>query len=275
MELTETFRQSLHYYGASLGGSAKLAVTKRAQGPFERISRDCHQKVVRIKAFLGEVMPAYADFQNGMTDEERDKVDKFVSEALGEVENSIRSLDELNAQEESRDVREHQRGVVMLLFDSVRGVQETTNGARSLRQRHVLSSREKLCSVVTLNENVTIVDEDAVKQLEELDEEEMMLLEQENQQLEEHLSTVLEEARRIERNANEVSTLLAMFSEEVLNQHQVIGDLYDEAQKNVDIVNRVPMELHKAAENGRSFRRFMLIFLLASGLLLLLLDWMD
>lgn len=273
MDRTGDFHQSLLVLGLDVD-QQKSRTKQPGIAAFDRTSRECNAKITRIRKFLNESMKNYVDFEKGISERERDKIDALVSEALGEVETIIRKLDEMGGTE-NQNAREHQKGVVMLLLDSARGLQQITNSARSLRQRHVLSSRTKLCSNITTEEKSAVVDEVAVREIGALDDQEMMMLEQENQKLEQHLSTVLEEARRIEKNAHEVSTLLSLFSEEVMKQHEVIGTIYDDAQNNVDIVNRVPAELIKAAEHGKSFRHFMLAFLLISGLLLLLLDWMS
>jgi hypothetical protein len=276
IDQTEAFGLALESLDSSRLLHEKRQNVAAKLGEFERISRECCQQLAKVKTFLSQVRGIYVDFVNGMSDDERDRIDGVVSDALGEIESSVRQLEVLSStQAKSENAREHQKGVTMLLLESIRGIQETANGWRLLRQKHVLNSREKLCSVVTTNEKMAIVDQNALHEISQLDEEERLMLEQENQKLEEDLSNVLEEAKRIERHANEVSSLLTVFSEEVAHQHHVIIALHDDAAKNVDTISHVPQELKRAAEHGESFRKFMLIFLFSSGFFLLFIDWIN
>jgi len=171
----------------------------------------------------------------------------------------------------------HRRGVSLLLSDSLKDLQHRVNSARMLRQRHVLASREKLCPVIADSEVTQRNKHTSTPppELTSLSPEEMQAIELENKLLEDQLLSEFEEIRGIEKNAHQVSQLLATFSENVMQQSETIGNLYDEAQQNVDIVSQVPDELHQATERSAGFRRVMLLLLLGLGCVLLALDWMS
>lgn len=282
IDLTEAFQTVVISNGGEISASDErprpCAGGQESCGEFDALAKRINLKVTSINRLLGEMMPSYADFDTGMDDEERDRIEAVIAEALEDTEDSIGELERASVSTTllayRKDLAEHYSCVRVLLIDALRDSQQTVNGARILRQRHVMSSRVKLAPVVTTND--TFVDEqNEAHLLESLDEEELQQLEQENELLHEKLNSELEGAQRIEKTAQQVSDLMALMSDKVLEQHHQLADIYDKAQENNEIIKEVPLHLTRASENGNSFRRFMLIFLLFSGLLLLLLDWVD
>ena len=199
-----------------------------------------------------------------------------VRTAIEDAEVSILQL-KTNLPQEKSTRHDHREAVSMLLLHILRGIQESSNGMRSLRARHLLSSRDKLCPVVNSNLDFSVTQpvEQPSALVVELVDEELQLLLEENKQLEERLTTELEEAHRIERKALECTEIVEKFSQLVLEQHHTIEEVYDESSKTNNIVVDAQTELNKALEHGKVNRRFMLIFLLVSGLLLLFLDWIN
>ena len=96
----------------------------------------------------------------------------------------------------------------------------------------------------------------------------------ENKALEDQLISEFEEIRAIEREAQQVSTLLTTFAEKVAEQSEVVGDLVQEAQSSVEIVQQVPEELRQAAAQGSGLRGLVGL-LVGLAVLLLAMDWLS
>jgi len=219
-----------------------------------------------------DLAASYADFSAlGMTEDERDGVDDALVEALEECEDRIKALSDVA--EAPGDVGKHRLNVSLLLFDALKDAQQRVNALRVVRQGHALSAKPKLCPVVADAPEPHVVPDEPPAELSALSPEELLELEQENKQLESALVNEFEEIRQIERASHQVSNLLSLFSERLMEQHETIGGLYDDAQKTVDVVNQVPEELQRATEHSAGYRRSMLALFIGMGLFLLAWEW--
>jgi hypothetical protein len=249
---------------------------RASSSSFEAQAGALRARVAKAAAMQADVAPRYANFSaSGLTDEERDRIDLVVMDALNQAEDLLRALEQDLGSKPGNNVFAHRRGVAGLLAEQLREVQQKVNATRVLRQRHVMSGRDKLCPVIADSAAYQRRVDKPPAAVELLDADELQAIEYENKLLEDQLLSEFEEVRRIERNAHEVSHLLATFSEKVLEQHEMIGGLYEEAQQNVDIVSQIPTELHQATERSAGFRRIMLLVLLGLGVFLLVMDWMS
>jgi len=219
-----------------------------------------------------DIAASYADFSAlGMTDDERDRVDDALVEALEQCEDNIKALSDVA--DAPGDAGKHRLNVSLLLFDALKDAQQRVNAMRVLRQGHAMSAKPKLCPVVADAPEPHIVPEEPPAELSALSPEELLELEQENKQLESALITEFEEIRHIERASHQVSNLLSLFSEKLMEQHDTISGLYDDAQKTVDVVNQVPEELQRATEHSAGYRRSMLTLFVGMGFFLLAWEW--
>ncbi len=123
---------------------------------------------------------------------------------------------------------------------------------------------------------VVINDEEVKKEIEkELGLEMIKVFEQENALLEEQLTNELEEARVIERNMVNLSQLISVLSEKVVEQREAIDTIFQEAVDNVNTVSQVPEELRQAKERNSAYKRYAIMFLLFMSISLLFLDFVD
>ncbi|KAH9259044.1 hypothetical protein BASA81_002664 [Batrachochytrium salamandrivorans] len=260
------------------GGKHPPTAKKRKPGlGFSQLAVEVSDALGKVRHLLEQVSRPYLDFSaQGMSDEERDSIEGVLAEALLKAESSLASKP-LAASVGGVNSQDHERGATYLLLDQIRTLQEQCNLLQTARRENLAAKSEKLCPVVSMDgpEQWLPQTTQASRDLFEFSEEEMAELEFENQALEERLNTELEEAHKIERTANEVSELIQMFSTKVLDQHHVIGNLYDDSLYAADTIREVPKELHKTGEHSKGYRQYMLSFFLIMGLLLLLLDWVN
>jgi t-SNARE complex subunit (syntaxin) len=280
---------------------------------FLQVANEIRNRIESVHRVLNEVTDSYTNYtKDGMSDEERDRVDLMISESLAETEmmmaktlGPIRDLIEDNI---PVGFEAFKHGVSNWLRQSFRIAQEAANKRRVWRQQHVLESRDKLvplleygtkiksstnddddsdldttipATITTTTTTTTTITETILPSdefndvLKDLSPEEIQELEYENDRLGKQLRSELEEARAVERTALEVSQLLQTFSEKVVDQRDMIVNIRDTAVQSVGVVEKVPDELEQATERSASFRRMLLAFLFVSALLLLLMDWLD
>lgn len=255
-------------------GGRPAAKKRRPGQGFAQLALEVSDALGKVRGLLDQVSKPYLDFSaQGLGDEERDSIEAVLAEALLKAESSLASKPPAKAS--GANSQDHERGATYLLLDQIRTLQEQCNLLQTARRENLAAKSEKLCPVVSMDgpEQWLPPAAQAARDLFEFSEEEMAELELENQALEERLNTELEEAHKIERTVNEVSELIQLFSAKVLDQHHVIGSLYDDSLYAVDTIREVPKELHKTGEHSKGYRQYMLSFFLIMGLLLLLLDW--
>lgn len=135
----------------------------------------------------------------------------------------------------------------------------TTLGRSTAEERAVNSSRAVLPVAASMDDG--------------LSPEEAAEFEQENEQLFEEMSSLVDEVRQIEGKVLEISRLQEVFTDRVLSQAtevDVIADLTVESSENVKDGNQ---EIREAIKNKASFRLWILLVILVCAFALLFLDW--
>jgi hypothetical protein len=291
MELTDSFNLLLleHSGGGSHHQPHRIKlknVNENANtSAFMKQVKKLNEQIQRVDYVIDEQIGNYVEFKHihGMSDEERDVLENVIQDAIKEIEKiMIGDMDvmrKLKYEDHNNMINWFQQSVVQLLYEKLKLIQDRFRSMKEIRRKHDFSKREKFRPIVienALHKEERIIDEQSQNEyMQNLSTEEMQMLEQENRMLMDQLTNELEEAQRIERSAHEFSHLMDVFAEKVFEQDEMIEEIQTQAKENVDIVNQVPEQIIQASDHGKGFRHFMLIFLLISGLTLLLLDWMD
>ncbi|KAK8829041.1 hypothetical protein WA556_005599, partial [Blastocystis sp. ATCC 50177/Nand II] len=110
--------------------------------------------------------------------------------------------------------------------------------------------------------------------LHSLSEAEQSRLLSESVQIEKSLESELEAVRQVERNAREISELVATFNTHVAQQHEMIDTIHKNTEEAKRDVDKGYEELSKAEQNAKGSTMKLVYLIFACALLLLLLNWM-
>jgi syntaxin 18 len=104
-------------------------------------------------------------------------------------------------------------------------------------------------------------------------EEEKHMLQMENQQLFEEMSSMVDEVRQIEGKIVEVSRLQEIFTDKILEQDRGISKVADIVVGTTENIKEGNEQIREAMKNNAAFRIWILFFLIVCTLSLLFLDW--
>ena len=96
-----------------------------------------------------------------------------------------------------------------------------------------------------------------------------------NSLLQHRLESELDDVRTMHAKMLEISSLINTFSTKVMEQHEEVEHIYDDAQRSTDDVARANDLLRSAAEHGNAARKLICGIFVSAGLSLLFLDWMN
>jgi outer membrane murein-binding lipoprotein Lpp len=244
-----------------------------------------------------------------MTDDQRDEIDKEAVEFARACCERIERLDRfedpalaVSARERARGgtALAHRKGARAILFDRLRSVTKVVEAMRSERYRQArLAQRTTNISQDEADRAQTAapVAADVFRGWEENQRagsradaradgtrgaaedgaasDDLARRRLENQLLQHRLESELDDVRTMHAKMLEISSLINTFSTKVLEQHEDVEHLYDEAQRATDDVSRAKDLLRSAAEHGNAARRIICGIFVSAGLSLLFLDWMN
>jgi len=224
--------------------------------------------------------------RSGMTDKERDDLDDAVAET---IDVCSAGADKLKRQvqanqrsriKQNRDMNACERSIISSLYDQLRQLVSVVKEQQQVRIAHAgrhgglarsffdefasNNVKEKKQTSKGLN--------DLLPDL-HLDAETPESLALENEMLEAELHSELDEALKMEKRVAQLSQLIATFNTKVVEQHEQIESIHEEAVTSNAHVENANEQLQQATERGSSFARFVTFFILLLSFMLLFMDW--
>lgn len=93
--------------------------------------------------------------------------------------------------------------------------------------------------------------------------------------LQEQLASAAQQAQGIERTVREITTINQMISTAVMQQAEMIEQLYNNAVDATHNIKRGNVDLKKTIQLNRSSRYYLLVLMVTLSLLLLFFDWFN
>lgn len=266
---------------------------------FTNLANSTLARFEKLREVTNGVMVRYRDFSSsGMSDSERREIDGVLLDAVLELEECLKQLKNSKIiSSVNKDQKDHFEKVLANLTENFHEAQVGLKERNLILQNRKLFNGEKLCPTSRIGgiaendeeeielrekhgkplpparnkENVN----DATSYLDGFDSEELASFQYENALLVERFTSELEEAKRIEKEANQVSQLLSTFADHVQQQHDTITNIYQVATESKDVIDAVPSQLIQAQERNSFFKKVMVFFLLFAAFLLLFLDFIN
>lgn len=120
---------------------------------------------------------------------------------------------------------------------------------------------------------LTITPKDEPPIEEQLSAQQLQQLESENSALLEHMESQLTSVLAAEKSLLEISAMQTELVRHLVQQTEMIDQLYDEAVGSVAEMGKANQQLKKAKERSGEARFFLLMFLIGASLALLFLNW--
>jgi len=247
-----------------------------------------------------------------MTDKDRDDID---NEARSFMKQCVERIDLLKKELEIRrreppaedpsdsvaptspDCYMHHEGVLAFLYERLESVTQLYTQQRIIRFNQAMetksftnpiraslnpspspfsssppsSSKGQLSKSDALLTTPTEEEDDGLQ----LDEKERKLLEEENNQLQNTLACLVDQAREVEKSVVEISHLQNLLATKVSEQTDGIDHLHKLIDDSTTNVNRSAQSLASATQTSATFRVYVLLFLIMVSLSLLFLNWYD
>eukprot|EP01083_Nonionella_stella_P190000 703883_1 len=307
IDLTNHFRvivaEKLVEY--EIDASSLLKPTKHEPLKFTLIANEVLSSIVSFREFLSAVRADYLDTgryisarASHMSDSERARIDRDAVKFATEVARDIDQLKQLVGRDRtSQNCQEHHHRVVFYLYDKVKSITETVNNLRSARLAHAkqrlathefertttlerTSTRERTNSKSATvledgdaKEDVFMHENEETENSISFTEQEQLMFENENNSLLERYDHTVDQLRTSEKRMVEISDLMRLFSEKVVQQAQQIDSIHANATHSVQNVKDGNKELKTAMDRGVSARVLSLVIFILAGLSLLFLDW--
>ncbi len=110
---------------------------------------------------------------------------------------------------------------------------------------------------------------------EELDPESIKVFEEEQVALKAKLDEELLGVKQLERQMHELSQLVTVFNEKLVEQSDDISHIAEEVRTSTGFMGKATKEIDTAREYGSSYRKYIVVFFAVASALLLVLDRMD
>mmetsp|Transcript_5043 Transcript_5043/g.11013 ORF Transcript_5043/g.11013 Transcript_5043/m.11013 type:complete len:304 (+) Transcript_5043:178-1089(+) len=300
MNRLQEFHELAKHHSMENGEHGKdfLSSPPRQRSPFFEDALATLHKIEAMARFLRDHHAAYVldDGLYGMSDEERDEMDKEGESSLAICSTRIEQLKQLaiacqgDADGPGRQRALVHQAMVQLLFEQLKEVAGVFDEHRRLRIQRAAEARERLLGMASaaqlqgraglscaggLSEQVSEVPwvEGEVLSDEDLDEDERQQLHLENEALRHELSCMVEQAKEAESSMMQISNLSNLFASKVAEQEREVDWLFSHAEQTSENLVRGNQYLDSAARHSRDFRMLALSFLVTASFSLLFLDW--
>lgn len=244
-----------------------------------------------------------------MTDADRDRIDTDTEAFIKTCFDAIKQLkSQVHAHKVLRQVKDHKDALLELIEKYLTAVCQLYSEQRAVRVKRVvdrkclsrLESQARLKTQLTAktdrqsptdpqsdNPSRRLSDEKVpgssvtapsldyteVEGEEEISAEEAQMLQLENEQLYEEMSSMVDEVRQIEGKIVEISRLQEIFADKVLEQEKEIDKISGTVVDTTENIKEANEEIREAMKNNAGFRVWILFFLIVCSCSLLFLDW--
>lgn len=243
-----------------------------------------------------------------MTDNERDRIDTDTEAFIKTCFDAIKQLkSQVHAHKVLRQVKEHKDAILELIEKYLTAVCQLYSEQRAVRVKRVVDRKclsrletqarqktqltaktERQSPTEPQSENSRRLSDEKVQGTsitapsldymeaegeEEISAEEAQMLQLENEQLYDEMSSMVDEVKQIEGKIVEISRLQEIFADKVLEQEKEIEKISDTVVGTTENIKEANEEIREAMKNNAGFRVWILFFLIVCSFSLLFLDW--
>lgn len=266
---------------------------KRRKDSFSEAAKEVKAVLRKCRALLLDNVQAYSTFQGGMTDRERDEIDDKVGKYLSWVGKQLENLRAAISDADLALAREgsfvaYKHSCIGMMMDETQELSKVSGDLQLLRMKRAVMSRPSLA----VRDGDTGFDSTSVRkrkkpnnsdtpalveehgeddEFDDLGEELRKELELENLALQSKLEEELSGVIKAEQQLSQISELLNVFNEKLVEQRDYVEFISEQTKKSVQVMDQGNEQLRKTDQRYKNDLRVFYIFLFASLLLL----WLD
>jgi len=240
---------------------------------------------------LESVFNLASSYSHSLSERERDAFDMKLRQVLKVERDKIQALS-ASRKMMSNDEAKHRGVVIHCLGDKANRVTKVAGELQLLRTRQVIAAKpallssnnmdvEKLVEASKMQDSYGMRNRHNIKSVvsdddsDEYDEEFENKLKSEQIALKSRLDEELEGAKQAEKQMHELSHLMSIFNDKIMEQTELVSNMYSDVKDGTRHMDSAKGQLEQAREYNSSFRYYVVLFFVIATLLLLIYDRMD
>lgn len=272
----------------------KSLFISKTQNILRQINKLHELLLEKSTSYMNVTQHLQSSSKSHMSDEERDEIDTGARQIIATCSQLIKDLKRevaTSSENVSPQNIEHRELSIFLMEEYLTRVCKIYSGQMAVRVKRAVemkrlsrlntenpkhsseSGESNSLKIQELNGDVRAASTSGGGYEEELSAEEMQMLEQENNQLFNELSTITEEVKQLESKVVHIAELQELFTEKVLDQDKNLDRLMTTVVGSTENVKEANEQIRQAIQRKAGLRVWMLFFLLVMSFSLLFLDW--